>query len=92
MVGTETIQPFAVAGSAGAVTASPSATAAASATASAHASAQPSGSRSSGAPNPTHAANNGSQRVSADYAAIQGAIGVLFCRYIVNRLQVINGI
>ena len=88
MFTTETIQPFAVAGSAGVVTASPSAPATAPATASAHASTQ-SGSRSSGASNPTHTANNGSARVSAGYAAIQSAIGVLFCRYIVNRFHTI---
>ena len=76
---TETIQPFVVAGSAGVVTASPSATAAATTATSSKSSGQSSGgsSHSSGAANPTQTAINGSNRVSAAGVAVLAVIGVL---------------
>lgn len=75
----ETIQPFVVAGSAGVVTASPSATAAATTATSSKSSGQSSGgnSHSSGAANPTQTAINGSNRVSAAGVAVLAVIGVL---------------
>ena len=75
---TETIQPFVVAGSAGVVTASPSATAAATTATSSKSSGQSSGgsSYSSGAANPTQTAINGSNRVSAAGVAVLAVIGV----------------
>lgn len=89
VVATETIQPFPVEGSAGAVTGSPSST---TASASAATTAHPSGGSSpssgvsatsavsslpaSGPVNPTQTATNGSKKVSAEGVAVLAAIGI----------------